>query len=186
MNIHAKLPSTPEEFIVWNEDREGKREFVRGRVVEMMIHTTRNHARLCNRLMAELGKSLLPNTYDIGSADFAVKTNDGVRYPDVFVDLIVSDTKGTDLSARHPVLLVEVLSPSSHSRDFGEKVDDYKGLPTLQHYLILSQDEPRAWLWSRKGSDWQGPEEYSGQLGQIELNGIGASFNMQAQYHGIA
>jgi Uma2 family endonuclease len=186
MNIHAKLPSTPEEFLVWNEGREGKREFVRGRVVEMMIHTTRNHARLCNRLMAELGKSLPPNIYDIGSADFAVKTNDGIRFPDVFVDLIVPDTKGTDLVARHPLLLVEVLSPSSHSRDFGEKLDDYKDLPTLQHYLILSQDEPRGWLWSRTSKGWQGPEEFTGQAERIELPGIGASFDMSVLYIGIA
>jgi Uma2 family endonuclease len=185
MNIHAKLPSTPEEFLVWNEGREGKREFVRGRVVEMMIHTTRNHARLCVRLMAELGKSLPPNKYDIGSADFAVRTNDGIRFPDVFVDLIVPDTKGTDLTARHPLLLVEVLSPSSHSRDFGEKVNDYKELPTLQHYLVLAQDEARAWLWSRKGLEWEGPEEYSAEVDRIELRGIGASFEMQALYSGI-
>jgi Uma2 family endonuclease len=186
MNIHAKLPSTPEEFIVWNEDREGKREFVRGRVVEMMIHTTRNHTRLCVRLMAELGRTLALDKYDIGSADFAIKTSDGVRYPDVFVDLIVPETKGTDLAARHPLLMVEVLSPSSHSRDFGEKVDDYKELPTLRHYLILAQDEPHAWLWSRQESDWQGPVEYLGQSGWVELPGIGARFDMQALYSGIA
>ena len=35
MNIQSKMPTTADEFLRWNEGREGKREFVRGRVVEM-------------------------------------------------------------------------------------------------------------------------------------------------------
>jgi Uma2 family endonuclease len=186
MNIHAKLPSTPEEFIVWNEDREGKREFVRGRVVEYLLDATRDHSRVCSRVLFELFRQLNAEVFDIGGSGFAVRTSDGIRFPDALVELRTAEAKGTDLYARHPLLLVEVLSPSSHSRDFGEKVDDYKELPTLRHYLILAQDEPHAWLWSRQESDWQGPVEYLGQSGWVELPGIGARFDMQALYSGIA
>ncbi|MCU0831384.1 MAG: Uma2 family endonuclease [Rhizobiaceae bacterium] len=59
MNIHAatsgRLPATPDEFLRWNESREGKREFVNGSVVEMTIHVTANHARLAMRLVLQLG-----------------------------------------------------------------------------------------------------------------------------------
>ncbi len=186
MNIHAKMPSTVDEFLRWNEGREGKREFVRGRVVEMMIHTTRNHARICYQLMAELGAAIDTDLFDIGSADFAVETNDGVRYPDVFVDQRVPAAKGTDLAAKHPVLLAEVLSPSSYARDFGEKVEDYKSLPTLQHYLILAQDEPRAWLWTHTGGTWEGPQMIVGLDEKLELTGLAAGLSMASLYRGIA
>ena len=36
-----EMPTTPDEFLRWNEGREGKREFVRGKVVEMMINVTK-------------------------------------------------------------------------------------------------------------------------------------------------
>jgi Uma2 family endonuclease len=187
MNIHAKMPSTPEEFLVWNEGREGKREFVNGKVVELsMINTTRYHAKLCANVIIELSKALNLDVFDIGSADFAVRTGEGVRFPDVYVDAITPDAQANDLAARCPLLLVEVLSPSSYTRDFGEKVEDYKGLRTLKHYLILAQDEARAWLWTRTADAWQGPEMISGVGGVLNLAGLNASLRLAGLYRGIA
>lgn len=186
MNIQSKMPLTPSEFIVWNIGREGKREFVNGKVVEqMMINTTRNHARLCTNVLVELTKKLDALEFGIGSADFAVETLNGIRYPDVFVDKTVAESKPDDLAARHPVLLVEVLSPSSYTRDFGEKVEDYQLLPTLLHYVVLAQDEARAWVWSKQGDGWQGPDQVSGQGASINLVGLGIELNVTAIYRGI-
>jgi hypothetical protein len=58
MNIQAKMPATADEFLRWNEGREGKREFVRGKVVEMMINVTENHYRLAARLLMQLASQL--------------------------------------------------------------------------------------------------------------------------------
>ena len=58
MNLQTKLPTTADDFLRWNEGREGKREFVRGRVVEMMINVTRNHARLAAKLVILIGRRL--------------------------------------------------------------------------------------------------------------------------------
>ncbi|MGN6468990.1 MAG: Uma2 family endonuclease [Rhizobiaceae bacterium] len=186
MNLQTRYPTTPDEFLRWNEGREGKREFVRGRVVELMINTTKNHARLAARLTAALLAHLPFPPYTVGSADFGVKTPDGVRYPDIFVDMETATSKGTDLAASHPLLLAEILSPSSYSRDFGEKVADYTGLPTLKHYLILSQDEPRIWLWSREAADaWQGPEQVFGLDGEVRLAAFGITLNLGELYQGM-
>lgn len=48
-----------------------------------------------------------------------------------------------------PVLLVEVLSPSTANYDWGRKFNSYKRLPSLQHYLLVSQT---SWLveWYRR------------------------------------
>jgi len=86
MNVQTKYLTTGDEFLRWNKGREGKREFVKGRVVEMMIHTTRNHARIASNLVIASGRRLDLVEFDLGSADFGVKTPSGVRYPDVYVD----------------------------------------------------------------------------------------------------
>jgi Uma2 family endonuclease len=186
MNIQSKMPTTTDEFLRWNEGREGKREFVRGRVVEMMINTTKNHARLAARLTAALLGHFVFPPYTVGTADFGVKTPDGVRYPDIFVDMETATSKGTDLAASHPLLLAEILSPSSYSRDFGEKVADYTGLPTLKHYLILSQDEPRAWLWSRDAAGaWHGPEQFSGRSEQVPLAAFEIELDLDDLYRAM-
>ena len=40
------------------------------------------------------------------------------------------------------VIVVEVLSPSTATRDTGAKLADYFRLPTLRHYLIVRTDRP--------------------------------------------
>jgi Uma2 family endonuclease len=186
MNLQSRYPTTPDEFLRWNEGREGKREFVRGRVVEMMIQVTRNHARVAFNLEMALGRRLNLDSMDIGSADFGVLTPDGVRYPDVYVDQRSQDSYGSDLAATNAVFIAEILSPSSYGRDFVEKLSDYKGLSTLRHYLILSQDEPRVRLWSR-GEDggWNGPDEIFGEEGQVELTRLAATIPLSELYVGI-
>ena len=47
---------------------------------------------------------------------------------------------GTRWRLRQPVLIAEVLSPSSIADDFVDKLGDYQAIPSLAHYLILSQD----------------------------------------------
>lgn len=187
MNIQSRYPTTPDEFLRWNEGREGKREFVRGRVVELMIDTTKRHAVLALRLGAILLRQLPYPAFTVGSADVAVRTPDGIRYPDIFVDRGSPESNDFELVAGEPVLLAEVLSPSSYGRDFIEKAAEYSGIPSLLHYLILSQDEPRLWLWSR-GADggWpKKPQEIAGDDEAVELAGLGVSIPMAELYAGI-
>jgi Uma2 family endonuclease len=40
-----------------------------------------------------------------------------------------------------PVILVEVVSPSSHKRDSGVKLMDYFRIPTVRHYLIVRTND---------------------------------------------
>lgn len=186
MNIQAKYPTTAEEFLRWNEGREGKREFVRGKVVEMMIHVSKRHALLAGRLVHVLVQSLRYPEYTVGSADFAIRTPDGIRYPDVFVDRETPASNLTDLAATEPVFLAEILSPSSYGRDFVEKLADYTGIPSLAHYLILSQDGPRVWLWSREDQgSWTKAREIAGMDEKIALSRLGIAVEMSDLYAGI-
>lgn len=184
MNIHTKMPATADEFLRWNKGREGKREFVRGKVVEMMINVTENHYRLAARLVVQLAGQLSDEEFIVGSADFGVMTRDGVRFPDVMVH---RPGNGRDLATVKPLLIVDVLSASSIADDFGAKAQDYLALASLQQYLVASQDEVRVWLWSR-GDDgtWTKPEMIEGSPGPLYLPGLGVSLDLGRLYSGIA
>jgi Uma2 family endonuclease len=185
MNLQTKMPTTADEFLRWNEGREGKREFVRGRVVEMMINVTRNHWRLETRLTQQLVAQLGTEKYDIGSADFGVRTSDGVRYPDVMVEAFGADGKA--LATASPLLIAEILSPSSIADDFGPKAADYLAISSLQHYLVLSQDEIRIWLWTRdEAGNWRGPEMAGKEATKLRLDRVGVDLDLVALYAGVA
>ena len=62
--------------------------------------------------------------------------------------------RGKDDRAPDPVVIVEVLSRSTEEFDRGRKWLQYQTLPSLQHYLLVSQDELRIDHYRRQGSDW--------------------------------
>jgi Uma2 family endonuclease len=185
MNIHAGLPKTSKEFFLWNEGREGKREFAHGKVIEQERDTTRAQARLKTNLLFALVETLDREKYEVGSFGFAVQTSAGVRFPDLIVEMKSAESNGNDIAAIHPVMLVEVPSPSSYAWDFGEKAHEYQQLKTLQHYLVLSEDEPRAWLWSRDGEKWRGPEMNSTVKERLVLTSLGAGLDLATLYRGV-
>ena len=83
------------------------------------------------------------------------------------------------------MLLIEVTSARSSAIDHGPKLLEYLDLPTLQHYLIISQTEWLAELYSRQSSGWQF-EFFSSLSDAINLKGIGISLNVKDLYEGIS
>jgi Uma2 family endonuclease len=185
--VRASAPTDPDAFLLWSSQRrreEGKFELTQGRVVCNMINTSRTHARVCRNILGQLDRLLDPERFDIGPADFAVRTKVGLRSPDVVVDHV---TPRRDLSTDAPIFIAEVLSPSTAGTDFTEKLEEYTAIETLQTYLICSQDEPRAWVWSRQsdGSWPKLPMELAGREGAIPLGDLGVQLTMAAIFRGI-
>jgi Uma2 family endonuclease len=185
MNVHTaiKLPSTPDEFLHWNKDRDGKREFVEGRIIEMMNNVSLAHALLASRVLFQIMRQIDGARFVAVSADFAMKTNRGIRYPDIFLMNLPENLKM--LSTEQPLLIAEILSPTTMASDFGAKALEYQAFDSLKHYLILAQDECRLWLWSR-GDDGSWAEPVVLETGEVELSAFGISIDLAALYAGIA
>jgi Uma2 family endonuclease len=123
-------------------------------------------------------ESSIPPGSHAGPTEFGVRTGVGVRYPDVVVDR--SSTRRDSLACEAPIFLAEVLSPSTEDLDFTDKLREYKGIGSVQTYLICSQDEPHAWVWQR-GTDGTWPErpvELEGREGAIALPEFGIELSM--------
>jgi len=70
---------------------------------------------------------------------------------------------GKSYTAGAPIFLTEVLSPSKAEIDLGDKAAEYLQVPSLHAYIVLSQDEPKAWVLERTGSLFaSGPAVVSG------------------------
>ena len=148
MNIQPPAHIDKAAFLAWTEGREGRYELVRGRVV-MMTGFSRNHGQIVMNVAVLLRTHLDAGEWQV-IADFGLDAGpDTLRYPDIVVDQ--AGGGGRDYTATSPVLLIEVLSPSSVAVDLREKPAEYLQLPSLASYLVLSQDEPKAWLWERSG-----------------------------------
>src|SRR4051794_15461645 len=183
------IPTEPEAFLRWaaklDRHQPFKYELSEGKVSRMMIQVSRAHWLVTANILGELLAKLDRTRFQAGPAEFGVRTAVGVRYPDAIVDR--ASTGLADLACEAPVLIVEVLSPSTAGLDFTVKLEEYKAISSVQTYVISSQDEPRAWVWSRQsdGSWPRLPTEFAGREGAIPLGGLGIEITMAAIFRGI-
>ena len=56
--------------------------------------------------------------------------------------------------AKDPILVAEVLSPSTMINDRGRKLDFFRSIRSLRTILIVEQEETRIEGWQRQGDDW--------------------------------
>ena len=85
-------------------------------------------------------------------SDLKVQTARGFRYPDVSVGC--TPFPNDALVVAEPVILFEVLSPSTNSDDRTTKLAEYKAIPSLRRYIMLEQDRAFATVITRTDTGW--------------------------------
>ena len=82
------------------------------------------------------------------TADLAIAMPAGnIRRPDVLVDCGPFDAD--DLTAKTPVLVIEVLSRSTRQMDMLRKTAEYKTVPSMRYILLIDPDDVVAIFHSR-------------------------------------
>ena len=166
-------PMTAEQFLAWDETQTIKHEFVRGEVFAMTGSVDRNNTVAINLLVA-LRQHLRGTSCRVYGSDvkLRVEAADCFFYLDLMVTCSATDL-GQRLIKREPVLVAEVLSPSTAAFDRGDKFAAYRQLPSLAEFLLVDIDARRCELY-RKGADglWvlhpSGPDE-AVRLASIDL-----------------
>ena len=75
-----------------------------------------------------------------------------MRYPDVSVTC--SPIAGSDDIVPEPVVVIEIVSPSTEREDRGRKKFDYFATPSIRQYAIVEQDTRRIDLYTRTEAGW--------------------------------
>jgi Uma2 family endonuclease len=148
--LQAKM--TAEQFLAWDRTETQRREFVRGEVFAM-AGAEESHIQSAGNIYLALRQHLRGAPCRVFNADMKLRVEaaDCFFYPDVLVTCSAADTQDT-LVKREPVLVVEVLSPSTAAFDRGDKFTAYRLLPALREYLLVDPRRRRCDLY-RKGSD---------------------------------
>jgi Uma2 family endonuclease len=183
MNIQPNLRMSKAAFIEWSATAEERYELVGGRVV-MMARPARAHGLIVMNLAFLLRARLDPSQWVV-IVEFGLDAGpETLRYPDLVVDRAGGGAK--DYTATTPVLLAEVLSPSSVEIDLGDKAAEYLQVPSLVAYIVLSQDEPKAWVHARSGAGFTaGPVVVTGTEANIQIAALQLELPMSEIYAGL-
>jgi Uma2 family endonuclease len=122
-----------------------------------------------------------------GDAPIWTPTLPPYRYPDASVvcgEPEYKNKKGHDALV-NPVVVVEVLSPSTATLDEGPKFVAYQAVPTLRDYLLISQDEPHVTHYTRLESDEWKRRDVTDLDVSLELETIGCALKLRDIYDGL-
>ncbi|HKY34579.1 MAG TPA: Uma2 family endonuclease [Polyangiaceae bacterium] len=135
---------TFDEYLRMEQDSGTKHEFIAGQVYAMSGGTP-EHAGVTANVARLLGNALSGKPCRVYSPDLRVRVRaTGLgTYADVTVvcgklELDPDDPKRH--TALNPRLLVEVLSPSTEDYDRGEKLGNYKQVPSVQEVMFVAHD----------------------------------------------
>lgn len=145
------------EYLAFETTRELKHEFVNGEVFAMTGESVR-HNLICNNTSTALINQLVDEPCIVPSNDTRVKVESHVsyRYSDVTVICgEVAYVDGRTDTISNPIIVIEVLSPSTALLDRNQQLDEYTQIPTLQEYVLISQDAHKIERFLRQESgDW--------------------------------
>jgi len=85
----------------------------------------------------------------------------------------------------NPTLIAEVLSETTEAYDRGKKFDHYGKLPSLEEYLLVSQDSPRLERFSKNPNGTWTLTIASGLDRSLELPSIGVTLSLAEVYDKI-
>jgi Uma2 family endonuclease len=137
MPAPASARMSVEEFLDWAERQPGRYELVDGEVVAMAPERL-SHTGLKGEIYARLRESIRTERLPCGAFVDGVGvrvTENTVYIPDVLVRC-GSPLTGDPTIVPDPVIVVEVLSPSTQMVDLGAKLASYLRLETVRHYVL--------------------------------------------------
>ena len=177
---------TPEEYLAFERKATTKHEYLNGQIVAMS-GASFAHNFLTMNVANQLYNQLIDGECQVAASDMRVKVTeiDSYFYPDVVVvcgePRAEDDTFDTLLN---PVLIVEVLSPSTEGYDRGEKFEHYQQIASLKDYILISQDEIRVEHHYRQESEWL-QSEFQGLEDVLSLLSIGCELRLSDIYRRV-
>lgn len=142
------------DYLLFADEQDFKYEYSRGEVYAMTGASVRHNTITASTIM-HIGSQLADRDCTVTTSDTRVHipSKQVHRYPDVTVFCREpAYLQGRTDTITNPVLLVEVLSPSTALQDYNEKLEEYTHIETLQAYVIIAQDTPKVEVFRRHES----------------------------------
>lgn len=172
---------TVDEFLAWDDGTDHRYQLLRG-VVTMMAPPQAVHGALVIRLGTALSNRLPRRCSATGEAGIRPPHRNDTYYQ---ADLAVTcrPIQRGEIYLAEPVLIAEVLSPSTAATDRLLKLPDYRLIPSVTDILLVEGQEARIEHWHRHGDGWlvvlRGPGE------RVELADLDVTLEVDALYDGL-
>ncbi len=178
MSVATHWKYSIKDFVRIEEYSNVRHEFLEGRILAMAGGTPEHGARAA-AIIATLSAQLRGKPCRVHTSDVRVRvgTTGLDTYPDVSVVCGSAMVDAEDPNAlTNPVVLVEVLSPTTEEYDRGEKLQHYKQIASLQHVVLVAHDRRSVEVITRGGEGWLSVTATENE--QVVLESIGCTLSV--------
>lgn len=177
---------TPEEYFEIDERAEERLEYVDGEILAM-AGTSLGHNKVAGNIYLNLRLLFRGRSCEVFMESIRVRVSETrYRYPDIVAlcgAAQVAETRPPTLL--NPMVIFEVLSPSTKNKDVGEKFDEYAQNDTMTDYILVAQDTMRVRHYRRLNeNDWQ-VSSYTKAEDIVRLESLNVSLTLADIYNEI-
>jgi Uma2 family endonuclease len=177
-----------EKYLVNEEKSKEKHEYINGKIRKMPGSTFQH-----NQITVQIAAAIL-NQLEIKNKPFKVLSSDQKVYiPNLnqilYPDALVVYEKPEFWNNRkdillNPILIVEVLSPTTEKYDRHDKFMSYKNIPSFKEYVMVRQEKVEVETWYREEPHlWR--ESVYNEGDEVKLSSIGVSIEIDKIYRNI-
>ena len=176
----SDLPRTVAAFDAWHARQPERWEFIAGHPV-LMAPASLPHTMIKTNLGRHLGNKLVGSGCRAYVDGAVVKGHRLSAIPDIVVACGAVDQSSPEIA--EPVLIVEVLSPSTERDDTLRRWQSYCLLQSLRHCLVVAQDSRFVTLHTRTGPASFAETVY--QDGVVELSALAIALSLDEIYEDV-
>jgi Uma2 family endonuclease len=173
------------DYVQLQESSPEKLEYHNG-VIYNMTGGTLTHSRLQSRLILSLGTQLKGRPCEVLTSEMRMRipaSNTGL-YPDASILCGEPELEDEGRTLLNPLVLIEVLSPSTADYDRGMKFAQYAQIVSFREYLLV--DHTRPYIEQRVRADDGTWICYHGCAGdRLQLRSVPAELDIDALYAGL-
>jgi len=178
---------TEAEYLNLERSSESRNEYFDGELFAMSGGTPL-HSQIAASLIQEIGRRLRGGRCVVYTSDLRLKIEvTGLfTYPDLSVVCgPIQFAADTDDTVVNPAVIVEVLSDSTEAYDRGKKFENYRQIPSLREYLLVSQKEPRIEQFIRQPNEQWLLREAAGLEATLALPSLEIQISFDEVFGGV-
>jgi Uma2 family endonuclease len=178
---------TPEQYLDRERQADYKSEYFAGEIFAM-AGASRTHNLISGNVSASLTAQLRDRPCEVYANDMRVQADQSRQYsyPDVVVVCGEPQFRdGREDTLTNPLVIVEVLSPSTEANDRGEKFMRYRRVASLTDYVLMSQNARHIEHFVKQPDGSWRMTEANGPEGNILLSSIGCVLPLADAYNKV-
>lgn len=188
MSAETKRRYTLDEYLALERESDARLEFWDGEVF-VMSGGTLGHERILRNAYDSLVAELGGTRCEVFGSNMQIKVPAAppYRYADgsvVCEKVEVERFNGNDLLL-NPILVYEVLSPSTEAYDRGDKFTHYKSITSLREYLLIAQHRPHVTHYVKQEDGSWSYTEINGVEGIVDLPSLGVTLKLSDIYRNV-